>query len=218
MKRKPSDTRVPILQSVPRDEDPAGITRRERRRLETRERLFEAAIDEFRREGVAGAQIERIVQKAGVARGTFYFHFPTKEHVLFEMQRRLEAEIVQGVRRLDRADSVEEFLRQVVETILAQRATETDPELVREIMAMYVRSRPASTEPTGFPILLTVADYLSEAADRGEIRVDVAPEELATLFLMSMFGFLIAAATDPGGERGPQLDLAIDIFVGGIQP
>ncbi len=31
---------------------------------------------------------------AGVARGTFYFHFPTKEHVLAELERHEEARLV----------------------------------------------------------------------------------------------------------------------------
>src|SRR6185436_2541671 len=61
---------------------------RTRARLETRGRVFEAATAEFRRVGVASAQIEDIVRAAGVARGTFYLHFPTKDHVLLEILRR----------------------------------------------------------------------------------------------------------------------------------
>src|SRR5438105_979273 len=67
---------------------------RERQRVETRERLFQAALAEIRHTGVAGAQVDRIVTTAGVARGTFYFHFPSKEDVLLEWERRREGEIV----------------------------------------------------------------------------------------------------------------------------
>ncbi len=59
-----------------------GMGRRERQRLETRARLYETALAEFKDVGFNDAQIDRIAEKAGVARGTFYFHFPTKEHVL----------------------------------------------------------------------------------------------------------------------------------------
>src|SRR3990172_11836889 len=101
----------------PRPEEPS---RRERQRLETRNRIYEAAIAEFRRAGFQRAQVETIVERAGVARGTFYFHFPTKEHVLLEMQRRTEAEIVERLRTLgERASSVTEFLTGVIETIAA---------------------------------------------------------------------------------------------------
>ena len=61
---------------------------REARRLQTRERILGAAIAEFKRSGMAGADVGAIVTAAGVAHGTFYFHFPTKEHVLLELECR----------------------------------------------------------------------------------------------------------------------------------
>ena len=39
---------------------------------------------------MAEADVGAIVAAAGVAHGTFYFHFPTKEHVLFELERQAE--------------------------------------------------------------------------------------------------------------------------------
>src|SRR5689334_25398043 len=67
---------------------------REARRLETRARLFDAALAEISRYGVAAADVSTIVAEAGVARGTFYFHFPTKEHVLVEVERVEETRII----------------------------------------------------------------------------------------------------------------------------
>ena len=67
---------------------------REAQRLETRARLFDAAVDEIGRVGLAGADVSAIARAVGVVRGTFYFHFPTKEHVLVELQHAEEAKIV----------------------------------------------------------------------------------------------------------------------------
>src|SRR5580692_3267221 len=72
---------------------PAGGVR-EIRRMETRARLFDAALAEIARSGLAGADVSAIAGAAGVVRGTFYFHFPTKEHVLVELERAEEAKIV----------------------------------------------------------------------------------------------------------------------------
>ena len=66
---------------------------RETKRLQTRERLMGAAIAEFKRSGIAEADVGAIVTAAGVAHGTFFFHFPTKEHVLLELERREEERI-----------------------------------------------------------------------------------------------------------------------------
>src|ERR1700753_2853657 len=74
---------------------------REVRRLETRARLFDAALAEIGRCGLADADVSSIANAAGVARGTFYFHFPTKEHVLVELERNEEVKIVEELRRID---------------------------------------------------------------------------------------------------------------------
>ena len=72
---------------------------RETKRRQTRERLMGAAIAEFKRAGMADADVGAIVAAAGVAHGTFFFHFPTKEHVLLELERREEERIA---KQLDR--------------------------------------------------------------------------------------------------------------------
>ena len=53
------------------------------RRLETRRRLLEAGTELFAEEGVRAVTTTAIAQRAGVATGTFYLHFPDK-HALFE--------------------------------------------------------------------------------------------------------------------------------------
>lgn len=63
-------------------ESPPRPGRRETQRLATREKLLAVSVDEFRRVGFAQTDIATIVERAGVSRGTFYFHYPTKEHRL----------------------------------------------------------------------------------------------------------------------------------------
>ena len=75
------------------------LSARETRRLQTRERLLGAAIAEFKRSGMAEADVGAIVAAAGVAHGTFFFHFPTKEHVLLELEHREEERIAAQFRK-----------------------------------------------------------------------------------------------------------------------
>jgi len=72
---------------------------REVRRLQTRERILGAAIAEFKQSGMAGADVNAIVGAAGVAHRTFFFHFPSKEHVLLELERREEARMAEEFAR-----------------------------------------------------------------------------------------------------------------------
>lgn len=74
--------------------DPGALGTRGAQRLATRARLFDAAVAEIARSGLAGTDVAAIAATAGVARGTFYFHFPTKEHVLVELEHAEERKIV----------------------------------------------------------------------------------------------------------------------------
>src|SRR5271170_3549381 len=56
--------------------------RRERRRVETRERLYQAALHLFAQRGYLETTVEDITEAADVGKGTFFNYFPTKEHVL----------------------------------------------------------------------------------------------------------------------------------------
>src|SRR5512142_2816722 len=58
------------------------LARRERRRTETRERIFRAALKLFAERGVAATTVEDITEAADVGKGTFFNYFPSKEHVL----------------------------------------------------------------------------------------------------------------------------------------
>src|ERR1700694_4217732 len=66
------------------DEKPvaAETSRRQRRREETSEKLFVAAMELFSRKGFAQTTVEDITKAADVGKGTFFNYFPSKEHVL----------------------------------------------------------------------------------------------------------------------------------------
>jgi TetR/AcrR family transcriptional repressor of uid operon len=194
-----------------------NVDRRERRRLETRERLYEAAMEEFQREGFARAQIDRIVDRAGVARGTFYFHFPTKEHVLLELQRRTEASIVDRLKDLhDSRLTVRQFLARVMEAIAAEGPAVGGRSLSRELMAMYVRE-PRVVDASADPLIVTITDYFTDAAERGEVRTDLSPEEITLIFLTCLYGF-VSSAVEGIEERLEDFGRIIDVFVRGISP
>ncbi|MCL5286590.1 MAG: TetR/AcrR family transcriptional regulator, partial [Acidobacteria bacterium] len=55
--------------------------RRERRRAETREKLFRAALALFAERGFHAVTVEDITEAADVGKGTFFNYFPSKEHV-----------------------------------------------------------------------------------------------------------------------------------------
>ena len=57
------------------------LTRRERKKEETKDRILRAAFELFRKRGVDATTVEEISEKADVAKGTFFNYFPRKEAV-----------------------------------------------------------------------------------------------------------------------------------------
>ncbi len=57
------------------------VSRRERKKEATKERIFKAAFALFKQQGVDATTVEEICEKADVAKGTFFNYFPHKEAV-----------------------------------------------------------------------------------------------------------------------------------------
>jgi len=57
------------------------LSRRERKKEETKDRIFKAAFALFKRQGVESTTVEEICEKADIAKGTFFNYFPRKEAV-----------------------------------------------------------------------------------------------------------------------------------------
>lgn len=194
-------------------------TRRDRQREDTRERLFAAAIAEFIQVGFAAAQIPRIAEAAGVSRGTFYFHFPSKEHVLEELMERRERAIIErlaGLRAAPPAFRV--VLAQLLDEIeIVNDEPELGP-LMRDVLAHYVRRDPGEPDSEGaLGLLDELAHHIRSAADRGEVRRDIEPERLAAMVLTSIFGLIVThRASDP--DRRVGLELLIDLLLDGMGP
>jgi AcrR family transcriptional regulator len=196
---------------------PRTPSRRERQRLDTRQRVFEAAVAEFRRVGFAEAQIDRIARAAGVVRGTFYFHFPRKEDVLLALEDLLEGQVAAGLIALPDADpSLRAILTTVAEGVLEAEARVGDERLMRDILSIYVRRRPeppSAADP--FPLVVELERRLAEVEARGELRPGLRPDQLTVTFLASVFGVLLTRAESPR-ERSEGLEALVDVFVQGV--
>jgi AcrR family transcriptional regulator len=164
---------------------------RDQQREETRRRLYDAALEVFRRDGVAGCRIDDIVRAAGVSRGSFYFHFPTKDDVLIELMRETERKITSALDALPTEAELQSVLATVVSSLVG--IWEEDPSLLPEVASAGLRSAAsalAETEQGGLRMLL--ATRFRAAARRGELSSLLPPEILSDLYLGHMLGGLLA--------------------------
>ena len=170
---------------------------RDLKREETRRRLLEAALETFRQDGLAGARIDDIAQKVGVSRGTFYFHFPTKEDVVLEHISRTEAEVAAAVDALPAETPLAEVLDRVA--LSMAEAWQGDPRLVPEVAAVGLRlAATAPLEQRVFRLRVAVASRFRTAVDRGEVgNAPLTPEILSDLYLANVLAGLLAWCSRP---------------------
>src|SRR4030095_12690985 len=61
------------------------LGRRERKKEETRQRIFQAALELFKQKGFESTTVDDITERADVAKGTFFNYYPRKESVVFDL-------------------------------------------------------------------------------------------------------------------------------------
>lgn len=171
---------------------PAKVTAREARRLQTRERLLGAATAEFKRTGMAQADVGAIVAAAGVAHGTFFFHFPTKEHVLLELERREEERITKKFEKfLGEHQGLSDILGESARLIIDLERRLGDP-LFTEFLALHFSpTRPPAENGEHHPLIVLIAGRIELARERGEIDNDVVAMNSAVFFLLGLYALLI---------------------------
>jgi AcrR family transcriptional regulator len=180
--------------------EPASSTlsARDAQRLETRARLFDAAVTEIGRSGLAGADVSTIAAAAGVARGTFYFHFPTKEHVVVEVERAEEAKIVDrlGTRQSEPTDLLSMLSLLVREVLAAERRL--GPVFFRDMLRLHFSStRPVEDELSEHPLAEFVVAAIAQAQAAGRVTPDADAGELGVFFLTGLFALLSTNASAP---------------------
>lgn len=168
---------------------------RELRRLQTRERILGAAIAEFKASGMAGADVGAIVSAAGVAHGTFFFHFPSKEHVLLELESREETRMAAEFGRfLEVAHDLATALSELVQLVsrLEQRL---GPLLFKELLALHFSpSRPTKDEWSDHPVIVLLVREIERARGDGEVHPEVDAFYSAAFFLLGIYGALTTTA------------------------
>jgi AcrR family transcriptional regulator len=185
----PSEPRSPFVRT--------GV--RERQRAATRERLYDAALAEFRSRGFEHASVSEIARAAGVSRPSFYAHFPTLDHVLFELAWRLALQIV---RRLEGTTGLRATLDRLADALIEAEDAVGDAVLFREMISVFAR-RPSAPgiEPDEIPVLAELMRRFEAARETGELRGELPPEQAARLCLSGVFGHLLGLEASPAERR-----------------
>jgi AcrR family transcriptional regulator len=84
------------------------------RSREREEQILAAALETFGERGLAGARLEEIARRAGIAKGTVYLYFDSKDDLFRAVARRTFVDAVQRIVGTERSGPVEVRLRDLL--------------------------------------------------------------------------------------------------------
>ena len=186
------------------------LGRRERKRFETRERIFRCAMRLFAERGFFATTVEDITEAADVGKGTFFNYFPSKEgvfNVLSEIQLAKVAEIRSQAER--GGATTKDLLHQLFFRITEEPGHSRD--LTRSLLSAFttetVRQITVGTLARGREML---AGIFQAGQDRGEVRADRKPDDLAFVFQQTVLGTLMLWSMQPEGSLKPWLNRSFE--------
>lgn len=189
------------------------LSRRERKKLETRQALLETAAALFREHGYDETTVEAITEQADVAKGTFFNYFPSKEDLLGELA-------VWGVERLRSALDVSRgapaspVARIKLLAQLMRGQISRDLHLIRRAMATRLSEPPPQRAKDRMHGLFI--ELVGEAQACGEIRTDVETELIGDLLHIALFRRLMACHHNEDGPSAEQIDRVVDLLLDGL--
>ena len=175
--------------SVPQDASKAPLNRRDRRRLELYERIVEAGEALFEERGYDETKVSEICERADVAYGTFFNHFPTKLDLLRALADRALVRMVERLEELSKQrGSIEDLL-----ILLFEGGAQTFQELSPGRRALVGRVQTLaytdSPEDRDRRFHAAFQAFLRRAVEEGRVRDDVPVETLAEV-VSSSFAFM----------------------------
>lgn len=188
---------------------------RDKQREETRRRIYLAALEIFRRDGVAQCRIEDIAIKSEVSRGAFYFHFPTKDDVLIELLRESQKPMAAALLELPKNAPLEDVLDTLSKSMADFWAQ--DAKLLPEVASVALKMNSVVMDREGTPVREVLGNLFVAAANRGQLSSVLPPEVLADFYLSNALAAMMAWCANPALELEMVLKGVSQLFLTGAR-
>jgi TetR/AcrR family fatty acid metabolism transcriptional regulator len=187
--------------------------------LDKREAILKAATQVFARRGFFQAQVADIARAAGVAAGTVYLYFRSKDDLLVSIfERTMQETLAEGRAALAEAPDPRERLRRIARLHLERMGRDRDVAVVFQVelrQSTKFMERFSSTYLRDY--LGIIRDTIAEGQAAGAFRPGINP----TIAAKALFGALDEMATNwilthRKYALAAQADEVIDLFLNGV--
>lgn len=195
------------------------LTTRPQPLTDKREAILSAATQIFAQHGFFQSQVADVARAAGVAAGTVYLYFRSKDDILVSLfERTMQAALAEGRAALDGIADARERLRAIAGLHLERLGRDPDLAVVFQVelrQSTKFMQRFSSTYLRDY--LGLIRDTMAEGQATGRFRRDINPTIAAKVF----FGALDEMATNWVLSRrryslAAEADVIVDLFVNGM--
>lgn len=199
------------------DNDLTIMSRRERKKEETKLSILNSAIKYFQTQGYESTTMEQIAEEVDISKVTLYNYFPSKEAIVSEFFQRMSHQFVDLVLEvLEKQPTTRmkifELFRQQFEWNARYR------ELLQVYFVHQFQSmlKPETYQGSGLDIVL--AQIIRYGQEKGEIRNDLTIEYLAKhLEMMYVMQFLVWILEPETWDPEKNLKVMVDLFMHGVE-
>lgn len=194
-------------------------TRQDRRKAETKAKIFKVAVDLFLAQGYEKTTVEQITAKADVAKGTFFNHFPTKEAVLYFLGE-MRVEMLQEMlsREVSHLQNSKEKIQRIFHILSEENEHNKEMTALITREMFYKQLISMNEEKESQRILKDALIFiLIEGQQSGEFRPNFQPEHAANLMVSSYFYTLFQwLENETKQSLGKELADLLDIILAGV--
>lgn len=217
--RKPKDLGKGAASAQKREDREAA---KQRRSKDKRDRILKAAVKVFAKNGFYATRVSEVAKAAGVADGTIYLYFDSKDDLLVSLfEDRVSKLLAFMSESLPRLPSAPERLRAVIDMQLGLLEGERDlAEVVTVIIRQSTRLMKEFAAPKFLAYLDAIAKIVQEGQAAGDFRADVSPHIAARAVFGALDGITLTWALGRA-EQGALARAATqvaDIFLRGLAP
>jgi len=184
-----------------------------------REAILRAAIKVFARKGYFNSKVADIAGEAGIADGTVYLYFKSKDEILHSIFDRAMAEFIEdGRKELENIEYPAERLRKIAELHLEKLGADRDLAVVFQVELRGSTKFMQEFSAAGFAVYLDIIRQTIENGQKnGAFRTDLKPivgakilygaiDEMVTNWILSKKAYALA----------PMADEVMKVFLGGL--
>jgi AcrR family transcriptional regulator len=184
-------------------EELEGMPRRERKKQETRWRIYEAAFALFAKQDYDSVKIEEICAAADVSNAAFFHHFSNKASLIRAYIEKLKANIQEQLEALGTASSTEKL--ELISREVAKTG-ETAAFAAQVFGAVASSDAALDMEHIDTGITGTLTEIIREGQASGEFRENWQAE-LVAASLVGSWLILPLAAKSPAFPKMPHIEL-----------